>query len=587
MNIKRLIDKQDILDFINRPRPHLVIDTETTGLNPRKDSIVDIQLGTDEVVVFDAAHKQLLLNIDTQTLLVGHGIKFDLHMLYRSGVDLTDRPFHDTMLMHHLVNENAPHDLDSIIKERWNDPYKDQFWSTYKSYLEAPDSARLEYGGKDVAYTHLLYVALQQELKDEGIPVELVHHVHELQKTLLSTEIHGLAIDTEYLIRKGVDLKQRISTLIPLMRSMVDEECNIIELERWGKELAKRKTDKGRAAVKRPEFSFDSSKQLLNLLYDKLALPAQINEKTKNPSVDDDALQELKEHHPLIPVLHEYRGVNKVYGTYIEGTLERSVEGRVYPSFNVNGTVTGRISHSNPNLGQLPREGGIRSIYVPNPGDVFIGADYSSLEVVIEANLTHDKNLCRILKGGLSKHDITAQELGVDRHTAKTLNFASQYHCTPWKISKLLNISQKEAEKVHARYWEIYSGPRELKQLTDKEIDRQGFVVNMLGRKRRFGLEKRPPWSDDYRQGYNFKIQGPGADFTHKASYLVDKELRHRGIGKFVLSIHDEILISANKADAEEAERVLVDTMEGISDIYKLQYRLSAVSSGPMPSWQD
>lgn len=590
MNFIRLTDPKDIEYHLKGwPFYTAVLDTETTGLDPFKDTIVDIQVGTaDQVLIFSGEHAPLLRLLPPTVTIIGHNLKFDLHMLYRAGVDLTQRPFLDTMLMHHLVDENASHALDDIIKERWNDPYKEEFWSAYASYDAAPDSARLEYAGKDVAYTALLHAALQRELQDQGIPMELVSHVHALQKTLLSTEIAGIAIDAEWLLRKGVDLKQRIATLLPAMHSMVDDECALIELEKWGREIAKRSTDRGKAGVKRPQFSFDSSKQLQELLYDKLDLPPQINEKTKQPSVDDAALEILKELHPVVGLLQEYRGVNKVYGTYIEGTLERARDGRIYPSFNVNGTVTGRISHSNPNLGQLPREGGIRGIYIPDPGHVLITADYKSLEIYIAAHFTQDANLCKVVQDGASLHDITAQNLGIERALAKSVNFAEGYGCSSWKLAKLLNVSQKEAEVLHTKYWQTYSGQRALMDECARKVERGEPIVTPWGRKRRFEkLAKRPPWDKAYRQSYNYLIQSTGADCTNKAFYLFSEHLQNNGHGRCWFSIHDEIIAQVKPEHAEEESLNLCRIMTQVGNEIGLTFPLVAEPSSPSTRWMD
>jgi len=579
---------RELIDYHNANSQYVVLDTETTGLCPHTDRIVNVQMSGPESSVCFIENVPLLglTTLRKDIILVGHNLKFDQHFLYRSGIDLTDYTVHDTLNMHHLLDETpGHHKLDDIVKDRYQDDFKEQFWRKYKTYEEAPRADRIEYSCKDVYYTNLLYVAFQRELEAEAIPVALGAHVSRLQKTLLRAEIAGLKVDKEYLINKGVTLKAEIELLKPKMRELVLPQIEDIELEKWSEEIDKRKTDKGKANVKRPLFSFDSNQQLQSLLYTKLKLPVQKSEITRNPTVDDAALEKLN--HPVVEMLRTYRDYAKIYGTYIEGTLERMKDGRIYPSFNASGTVTGRLSHSNPNLGNLPKTGGIRAMYVPDDGYVFISADYSSLEVVIEANLTDDPNLVKIITEGASKHDITAQALGISRDKAKTLNFANQYHCTPWKISKILGVNKQQAEEVFKKYWETYSGPKKLKDETDREVETKGYVTNMIGRKRRFTNLGRPLSGGDFRQAYNFKVQGPGGDFTNMASYLVDDKLRERGIGRFVASIHDELLIQAKKEHAKEAEEILISTMEGISDIFNLKYRLKAVSSGGMTCWQD
>jgi DNA polymerase-1 len=575
------------LIWLNSNAPYAVIDTETTSLNIKEARIVDVQIsGTNptEVVIFGGEYAPLLEQLSLP--LVFHNAKYDLNVLENNGIAVIN-PIVDTMLLSHLVDENREHSLESWVVELWEDNYKDEFWSKNSSYHEAAVDERTMYACKDIVYTHKLYVHLQNRLKEQNIPQKLVDHVHALAASLRQTELAGLAIDFDYLTQKGVEVKARLEELMPQMRKAADLECSIVELDLYQKELDKRKTDKGKANVKPSKFSFTSATQLSSLLYQQLELPPQYNEKTKQLSTDWDSLEKIKHMHPVVSLIQEYRDSNKVYGTYIEGTLERMHNGRIYPSFNVNGTATGRISASNPNLQQLPASGGIRGIYIPDPGTVFISADFSSLEVVVEANLTKDKNLKKMLTEGLSKHDLTSKELGVDRKTAKTLNFALQYWCSHMKVAKILQITQDEGKKVYDRYWDIYSGCRDLKAFTDNLVRKNKPIVTMFGRKRRFPAQNYQPWAKEFRQAYNFMIQSPGADITSRAAYLIDQQLRAKGWGKLVLTVHDEILIQVNPNVAEEAEKLLLSTMSGVGYEMGLEIPLSAVGSGPQTRWED
>jgi DNA polymerase I-like protein with 3'-5' exonuclease and polymerase domains len=155
------------------------------------------------------------------------------------------------------------------------------------------------------------------------------------------------------------------------------------------------------------------------------------------------------------------------------------------------------------------------------------------------------------------------------------------------KVAKILQITQDEGKKVYDRYWDIYSGCRDLKAFTDNLVRKNKPIVTMFGRKRRFPAQNYQPWAKEFRQAYNFMIQSPGADITSRAAYLIDQQLRAKGWGKLVLTVHDEILIQVNPNVAEEAEKLLLSTMSGVGYEMGLEIPLSAVGSGPQTRWED
>jgi DNA polymerase I len=569
--------------------PYVSLDTETTGLNRFKDKILSVSVGYgDNVFLFPPAFAEELLKITTTLVL--HHWRFDAHMLAGAGADISHIPFRDTMLMHHLLDETSPHGLDHLVQHYFQDNYKEVFWGKYESYESAPEAERQEYEAKDVLYTGRLYDVLRAELGADEIPDSLVDHAHRLALVLWRTEQAGVAVDLPYLTETGTRLQGQIQEIVPRMRKMVETHCECWELDQWATDLGKYKTDKGRANCEKPAFSFDSSKQLGDLLYTRLKLPKQYDQKTKRLTTGDDALAKLETAHSLVPVLRQYRGYQKVYGSYIEGTLERMHNGRIYPSFNVNGTKTGRISHSDPNLGQLPRDGGIRGIYVPDEGHVFVSADYKQLEVVLAAHFSQDRSLLRVVLENASLHDITKEGLKLnDRNVAKTINFALQYGAGQRKIQEILKCSEPEARLALSRYWETYSGLKALIDECHRKVDAGEPIVNPFGRKRRPPSSYPEPWMKGKakRQAFNALIQGTGGDLTSRAFYLVDDCLRKKGIGRGLFTVHDEILICAREDHAEEASAVLVATMRGVGAEINLTVPLAAEASGPMKRWED
>ena len=603
MHFERLTQASQVLDLIrfhNDKSSFVVLDVETTSVNPRQAQLLDVQMsGTteDSAVIFSPDMAEHLKALKPEILLVAHNYKYDAQVLFRHGVDLLSYTWRDTILIGHLLDENRAknqggpgYGLGTYVKEYFGSDYKGEFWKAdggkYESYLEAPKEEREEYACRDVVYTGALYRRLLPSLK-EDIPESLITHVHALQASLVRSEIEGIRVDLGYLTELGVKLKHRIDELQPQMRSLVKDEIDIIELEAWQEKINGYKSEKGRAGAVRPIFNFESSQQLVNLLYNKLCLPSQRNEKTRSISTDYSSLEKIKGSHPVVELIQQNRELQKVYSAYVEGTLDRLDQGRIYPEFRVNGTATGRLSHSNPNLAQLPKAGGVRGIYIPDQGRSFISADYSQLEVVLEANLSGDKNLIRMLENGESKHDLTSRELGCSRDTAKTLNFALQYWASHFKVAKLLGVSTNEGLTIWRRYWEIYSGPKELKAQTDRMVDEGTPLSTAFGRKRRFGVRKRHPWDGDYRQAYNFLIQGTGADITSRAFYLVDQRLRLKGEGRGCFTVHDELVVEVDTTCAPEAEGFMLDTMLSVGNEIGLTIPLKAESSGLMERWHD
>ena len=583
-------DVQDLIRWRNSLGLPTVIDLETTGLCPRRDKILDVAMtGEDQDSVVVCPFFPYLMGTIT-TPLIFHNQMFDLAMLQASRVTYPVLQSRDTMLIHHLLSEiPGTHGLDSLIQEYFKSDYKAQFWAKHKDYQSAPRAEQVAYAGADAYYTLKLYEIFQAELRAQSIPDSLVEHVHRLAHSLMQTEIRGIAVDLEYLTQKGVELQAEIADLQPRLRELGGPGVEAIEMRLWTKEMDKRKTDKGKAAVPRPTFSFDSPVQLNTLLYSHLGLPVQYDQKTRRPTTGDSALEALERAHPLIQPLREYRGHQKVYGAYIEGTLERLEDGRIYPSFNPNGTKTGRISHSGPNLGQLPSTGGIRGIYVPEPGFKLISADYSQLEVCIEANFTRDANLTAIFTKGLSKHDITAKELGLPRSTAKTLNFGLQYWCGPRKVAQIVGVSLAEGQVIYDRYWQIYNGVKALKEQTDRMVDTGTPVVTPFGRKRRLGPDFEEKWLKEkaQRQAYNFLIQGTGADITNRAFYLMAERLQRNGHGRALWSVHAEILIEVGDLFVEEEREALIHIMTSIGSEISLEIPLKVDCSEGMERWLD
>lgn len=573
----------------------VALDLEWIPRNGRDDEIYSGAVSgptANDIGFFGAALLPELMQAPEGMTFVMHYASSDLKHLAWAGVPLHEKyPYQDTLILSHLLQENGDHDLGSLVVEHYADDYKAIFKSKYRLPQDAPEDENKVYNAKDTHYTRRLFELLRDGLRADDVPDSLVLHVHMLQRSLFETEIAGIAVDRDYLMGKGVELKTKLAEALPRMREMVQESIDVIECEKWVSEIEKRKSPKGRANVKRPEFNWRSNPDMIDLVYNRLGLTpvtkwSKANRKHQL-TLEYEALEQIQHEHPLIPVLMEYKDWDKVYGSFIEGTLAQMINGRVYPSFNVTGTTTGRISHSNPNLSQLPKTGGIKGIYIPDPGYCFVGADYDSLEVYIEAHFTQDPNLLKIINEGVSKHDITAKALNIPRDLAKTVNFAHQYWCLPKKTAKIIKCSLPEGEKFHAKYWDTYTGCRDLKRRTDEMVNRGEPVVNYMGRKRRFEAKKRNEFDGAYRQAYNARIQGTGSELTSYSAYTADDEWRRRGWGRLLLTKHDEVITHTRKERAEEAQSRLVEIMVEAGRLAKLSVELKAKSYVMHERWED
>lgn len=593
---------KNVITFLNEQNRFVVLDIETTGLSRFTDEILSVQLciaGETTAYYIEKEYIDEIAHLTTPLVL--HNFKFDFAFLqYRHKIDLRTvgvlrqrRRIEDTMLLHHLLDENADHSLDAIVQEKWQDDYKEQFWAKYKTFKEAPESEQVKYAGKDVLYTGKLYRILRDGLALQQVPESLITHVHKLAFALYDTELSGVQVDLDYLGRIGREVSKRIETLRNEMNQIVRPEIALVENDLWVKELEKRKTPKGKAGVTKPSFNWDSNSQQKELIYGQLSLEPIVKkhkgQKEARPTLDDAALAELEGQHEIIKTLREYKENQKVYGSFIEGTLQRQVGGRIFPSFNVNGTVTGRISSSNPNLQQLPREGGIRGIYTSDAGKAFISCDYGQLEVVIAAHYSRDANLLRIIYDGASKHDITAEALRIPRQQAKTLNFAIGYGATEYKIKDILGCSINDAKGALKMYWEAYKDEKKVIDECRKRVDDGLPIINLFGRRRRFRKDFSSRWEKEsaYRQAYSSLIQGSGADITHWAFYTSNKRLQAAGLGRSVFEVHDQIVAEVRSDQSERALITLSETMVEAAKVHSLSVPLTVDPQGPMPRWED
>jgi DNA polymerase-1 len=367
-----------------------------------------------------------------------------------------------------------------------------------------------------------------------------------------------------------------------------------VELAEGTKAIEKRVAD-----IAGGDFNVNSPKQLAFLLFEKLGLPPVKKTKT-GYSTDVEVLEALKGAHEIPALVLEYRTLAKLKSTYVDvlPELVDPRDGRIHTTFNPAGSGTGRLSSTDPNLQNIPvrTELGqrIRRGFVPDAGNLFVGADYSQIELRLLAHLSGDVALVRAFREGADIHASTAASVfGVApgdvtpdmRRKAKVINFGILYGMSAFGLSKELSIPPKEAKTLIDGYFERYAGVREYLEETRARARRDGFVSTILGRRRYIrdiGSQNRVLRDAAERMAINAPIQGSAADLIKVAMIRVDAEFRARGFGaRLLLQVHDELLVEAPAGAAAEASAVLVEAMEGAA---KLSVPLT-VSSGTGANW--
>jgi DNA polymerase I len=336
------------------------------------------------------------------------------------------------------------------------------------------------------------------------------------------------------------------------------------------------------------EFNLNSPPQLRVMLYEKLGLSPGKKTPKGQLSTDASVLEKLRDQHPVVDALLQWRELDKLNSTYLEA-LPRLVDprdGRVHTSFNQAVAATGRLSSSNPNLQNIPvrSELGrqIRRAFVPGePGQVLLCADYSQIELRILAHLSGDEGLREAFATGHDIHTATASRVfglpedAVDpalRSRAKMVNYGLAYGMNAWGLASRLDIAPDEAQEIMDAYFGAFPTIREY---LDRQVDRaivDGYTETLLGRRRYIPeLQAANPRVRDLgrRMALNAPIQGSASDVFKVAMIAVDTALREReDLGcRMLLTVHDELVFEVRADRVEEAGVLVKERMEAAAEL--------------------
>jgi len=339
------------------------------------------------------------------------------------------------------------------------------------------------------------------------------------------------------------------------------------------------------AAAAGTDFNINSPKQLAFLLFEKLGLPPVKKTKT-GYSTDVDVLERLKDLHEIPSLVLEYRTLAKIRSTYVDvlpGRIDPR-DGRIHTTLSQTQAATGRLSSSDPNLQNIPirTELGrrIRAGFVAEKGNLFVGADYSQVELRLLAHLSGDAELIRRFRQGDDIHTATASAVfGVDpsavtpelRRRAKVINFGILYGMSPFGLSRELGIGGKEAKTYIDHYFDRYPGVKEYIEGLKTTARKDGYVLTIMGRRRILkDIDSRNKVLREAaeRMAINTPIQGSAADLIKMAMIRVDREFREAGMeARLILQVHDELIVEAPEREAAGSERILKEAMEGVAKL--------------------
>ena len=503
----------------------------------------------------------------------GHNLTQDYIILKQKGITMENIKF-DTMVSAYILNPtNNKYEITILLNE----------------YLEIDENEYLEKNNVTEEKQEQINLFEQMNTKQEENKTE------NAEKYKVSLYAYGIAKLKEKLTEKleeinAIKLFKEID--MPTVEVLSDMQWNGMyvdekELEEYGTQI-KEKIEiltKEIYELCEAEFNINSTKQLGEILFEKLKLPV-VKKNKSGYSTDVDVLEKLKEEHPVIEKLLEYRQVMKLNSTYVEGLKPyiNPKTKRIHSFFHQTITATGRISSTEPNLQNIPTRMEIgkrvRKVFKPQGDKIYLDADYSQIELRVLAHISEDEHMIQAFKHGEDIHKQAASKvLGIpieevtkeQRSEAKAVNFGIVYGISDFGLGEQLGMSRKKAKVYIDQYLTQYSGIKRFMDSITEEAKQKGYVETLFNR-RRYIPELS---SNNYmvrqfgnRAAMNTPIQGTAADIMKIAMISVYRELKNRNLkSKIVLQVHDEMMIEAELSELEEVREILQSCMESAIDL--------------------
>ena len=492
---------------------------------------------------------------------VGQNFKYDLTIFARNGIDVQGVAF-DTMLESYVLNSTGRHNMDDLAKrylghqtisfEEIAGKGKNQL-----TFNQIPLEKAAEYAAEDADVTMKLQQVLWEKLSKEPTLEKLFKEMElPLLSVLSRMERGGVLIDSDALFLQSNEIANRLSEL--------EEQAYVLAGQ---------------------PFNLASTKQLQEILFDKLGLPVIQKTPKGAPSTNEEVLEELAFSHELPKVLVEHRGLSKLKSTYTD-KLPQMVNpqtGRVHTSYHQAVTATGRLSSSDPNLQNIPirnEEGRrIRQAFIAREGFTVVAADYSQIELRIMAHLSQDQGLINAFTQGKDIHRSTAAEIfGVtldevtseQRRNAKAINFGLIYGMSAFGLSRQLGIGRADAQSYMDLYFKRYPGVQTFMHDIREKAKAQGYVETLFGRRLYLpdinssnGMRRKAA----ERVAINAPMQGTAADIIKRAMIQLDQKLQNDPDIAMIMQVHDELVFEVRSEKVAFYSDLIKTQMESAADL--------------------
>jgi DNA polymerase-1 len=545
-------------------------DTETTGIDPISSQLVGMSFAFVESEAyyvpvppkFEEAKKLVYLFRyfleNEQIAKIGQNIKYDIIVLKKYGIEMKGQLF-DTMIAHYLLNPELRHGMDYMAETYLNyktvhiDELIGAKGKNQKSMRDVPKQIICDYACEDADITLKLKHILEKEIAENKLEKLFYDIELPLIYVLADMEYAGVRLDTEALKESSKGIGEQIRQVEQEIFNMAGEEFNL-----------------------------NSARQVGEILFNKLAIIDKAKKtKTGQYTTNEEILEKLRDKHPIIGKILDYRGLKKLLSTYIDALplLLNPADHKIHTSYNQTVTATGRLSSSNPNLQNIPirDEQGkeIRRAFVCDKDCIFLSADYSQIELRIMAHLSHDPNMVEAFNEGKDIHVATAAkiyktpigEVSKDmRRKAKTANFGIIYGISVFGLAGRLTIPRSEAKELIDGYFETYP---DVKKYMDESIAvarEKGYVETIFGRKRYLpDINSRNAVVRGYaeRNAINAPIQGSAADIIKVAMVRIFERFNQEKLqSKMILQVHDELNFNVTADELPRVKQIVVEEME-------------------------